>query len=61
MIGMLTGDRGPGETEIGVLLQDDTLAAQAALEKQLGAVGDDVEDISGKVAEVRCSTSVEPS
>ena len=37
------------------MLQDDTLAAQAALEKQLGAVGDDVEDISGKVAEVRCS------
>ena len=41
-------------SEAGDALQDDTLAAQAALEKQLGAVGDDVEDISGKVAEVRC-------
>ena len=33
--------------------QDDTLAAQAALEKQLAAVGDDVEDINTRVGEVR--------
>lgn len=39
----------------GVLLQDDTLAAQAALEKQLGAVGDDVEETSRQVAEVHSS------
>ena len=34
-------------------VQDDTLAAQAALEKQLAAVGDDVEDINTRVGEVR--------
>ena len=33
--------------------QDDTLAAQAALEKQLSAVGDDVEGINSQVGEVR--------
>ena len=32
--------------------QDDTLAAQAALEKQLSAVGEDVEDINNRVGEV---------
>lgn len=35
-------------------MQDDTLAAQAALEKQLAAVGDDVEDINTRVGEVGC-------
>ncbi|CAL5228557.1 g11713 [Coccomyxa viridis] len=35
--------------------QDDTLAAQAALEKQLAAVGDDVEDINTRVGEVHAS------
>lgn len=34
-------------------MQDDTLAAQAALEKQLAAVGDDVDDINTRVGEVR--------
>lgn len=33
--------------------QDDTLAAQAALEKQMSAVGDDVDDTRSKVDEVR--------
>lgn len=32
--------------------QDDTLAAQAALEKQMSAVGEDVEDTRSKVDEV---------
>ena len=35
-------------------MQDDTLAAQAALEKHLAAVGDDVEDINTRVGEVGC-------
>ncbi|CAK0786024.1 hypothetical protein CVIRNUC_009237 [Coccomyxa viridis] len=35
--------------------QDDTLAAQAALEKQLSAVGDDVEGINSQVGEVHDS------
>ena len=35
-----------------VLWQDDTLAAQAALEKQMSAVGEDVEDTRSKVDEV---------
>ncbi len=39
--------------DIEVGMQDDTLAAQAALEKQLAAVGDDVEDINTRVGEVR--------
>jgi hypothetical protein len=34
-------------------LQDDTLAAQAALEKQMSAVGEDVDDTRSKVDEVR--------
>ena len=33
-------------------MQDDTLAAQAALEKQVSAVGEDVEDIQSRVGEV---------
>ncbi|EIE21290.1 hypothetical protein COCSUDRAFT_57193 [Coccomyxa subellipsoidea C-169] len=35
--------------------QDDTLAAQAALEKQMSAVGDDVDDTRSKVDEVHSS------
>lgn len=34
-------------------VQDDTLAAQAALEKQMSAVGEDVDDTRSKVADVR--------
>ena len=36
--------------------QDDTLAAQAALEKQLSAVGDDVEGINSQVGEVSAAS-----
>ncbi|BDA51119.1 hypothetical protein COCOBI_17-3390 [Coccomyxa sp. Obi] len=38
--------------------QDDTLAAQAALEKQVSAVGEDVEDTRSKVDEVHSSVRV---
>lgn len=47
-----------GENSIAVVadivfrVQDDTLAAQAALEKQMSAVGDDVDDTRSKVDEV---------
>ena len=36
--------------------QDDTLAAQAALEKQLSAVGEDVEGINSQVGEVSAAS-----
>lgn len=38
--------------EVAVCRQDDTLAAQAELEKQIAAVSGDVEDTRSKVMEV---------